>query len=232
MAYGRFDVPKDFITLTPDQVAEYSADAQKHYRSDYPYHNWNHALDVASGTEIISDKLRTHGLTIASGALAVAAAWHDAGYHEDHTAKGFETKEQYSAYLLDEYLEGKSVSDTERLLMRNAIIATWAKHPELRTPYELIMHRADIANIGGPSDEFILNSIHLWEEYRMTGDASLSWEEYVKGAGGFIMFTATEHDHESLKHFIDPADNTVDVNDLPFSTTALSNLEILRTTEQ
>ena len=51
MAYGRFGVPENFLTLTTDQVAEYSAAAQVHYRADYPYHNWNHAMAVASGTK-------------------------------------------------------------------------------------------------------------------------------------------------------------------------------------
>lgn len=228
MAYGRFDVPKERLTLGADQVLEYSAAAQKHYRPDYPYHNWNHALSVASGTEIIASKLEDRGLTIAKGALAIASAWHDAGYHENHTAKGFDTKELYSAALLEEYLSDKPVGDFEKSLMLKAIIATHNGHDELRTPYELVLHRADIANIGGPLDEFIESSIKLWREHQHITDLSIDWEEHVYNSAKFIEFTAQEHDHESIKHLIDPQDTTLDVNDLPFSATAQNNLTYIQ----
>ena len=228
MAYGRFGVPENFLTLTTDQVAEYSAAAQVHYRADYPYHNWNHAMAVASGTESISNKLERKGLIIAKGALAVAAAWHDAGYHENHLSKGFDTKEEYAAVLLDQFLDNKLVGDWERSMMSKAIIATWANYEGPRSPYELILHRADIANIGGPTDEFIENSLRLREESFYTVGKVPPWEEYVKGAGNFIEMTADEHDHESLYHYIDPQDTTLDVNDVPFKHAALINLKALQ----
>lgn len=231
MAYGRFDAPKGCLTLTSDQVAEYSAAAQVHYRADYPYHNWNHAVTVVSGTEIIAEKLERKGHLIAKGALAVAAAWHDAGYHENHSVKGFETKEAYSAALLDQFLEDKLVGEWERSMMSKAIIATWSNYAGPRAPYELILHRADIANIGGPTDEFIESSLKLREESAYTTDRLLTLEEYVRGAGRFIEMTADEHDDESLFHYIDPVDTTLDVNEAPFKVTALANLKALRRLE-
>jgi len=227
MAFGRFEAPKEFVTLTPEQVFEYSAAAKQHYRADYPYHGWDHALDVISGTEIISTKLEHRGLVIAKGALVVAAAWHDTGYHEDHSVKGFSTKEEYSAHLLDEYLKNKAASEWEKTMMHNAIVATWADHKTLRTPYELIMHRSDIANIGGPTDEFLQNSLKLLQEQALITGRTPSWEEYVNGAVKFIEFTAAEHDHEALAHYIDPSDTTVDVHNVPFSEAARINIETL-----
>jgi hypothetical protein len=228
MAYGRFDVERKLIKLTPDQVIEYSSAAAKHYTTDYAYHNWNHALSVASGTEIIAGKLEAKGLVIAKGALAVAAAWHDAGYHEDHTSKGFATKEAYSAASLEEYLSGKTVGEWERSMMLQSITATWAHYPDPRTPYELIMHRADIANIGGPTDEFIDNSLNLWRETQYISGKKISWQKYVDSASNFIQLTYTEHDTESLENFLDPEDTTVDVNDVPFKEQALKNIEALQ----
>ena len=231
MAYGRFDTPKQLITLEADQVLEYAAAAQKHYRPDYQYHNWEHALSVASGTEIIAQKLRTRGITVAQGALAVAAAWHDAGYHEDHTSAGFHTKEGYSAALLEEFLEDKPVGIFEKTLMLKSIIATYSGHAELRMPYELILHRADIANIGGPTDEFISNTIKLWHEQQLITGNKIPWLKFIEGSAHFVRLTATEHDEESLAHLIDPEDTTLDVNDLPFRIAALENLEKLASYE-
>ena len=228
MAYGRFDVKQKLLELTPDQVSEYSFDAAKHYTNDYEYHNWNHALAVVSGTEIISGKLEARGLTIAKGALAVAAAWHDAGYHQDHVSKGFETKEAYSAALLEEYLSNKHIGEFEKSIMLSSINATWAQYPDPRTPHELIMHRADIANIGGPTDEFIDNSLKLWAETQHISGKKISWQKYVDGATEFIRLTYAEHDSESLENFIDPSDTTVDVNNIPFREQALRNIAALK----
>jgi len=228
MAFGRFEVFKRDLTLTPDQVLEYSAQAQKQYRPDFDYHNWDHALAVTYGTEVIATKLEARGLVIAKGALAVAAAWHDAGYHEDHLAKGFKTKELYSAALLDDFLEDKPVGELEKAIMRSAIIATWAGHTDLRTPYELILHRSDIANIGGPTDEFIENSLKLRKETELITGKPLNWQKYVDGAAGFITATVNEHHHESIKHLIDIKDTTIDVHDTPFGEQALKNLKALK----
>ena len=227
MAFGRFDVDPGLLSLTPDQVMEYSAAAARHYSPDYDYHGLNHALETASGTEVIAEKLESRGLTIAKGALAVAAAWHDAGYHENHIAKGFKTKEEYSAALLEKYLEDKPVGEWERTMMSRSIIATWAGHTALRTPYELILHRSDIANIGGPTDEFINHSINLWHETTYVTGKPLSWQQYTSGAAKFIEMTVDEHDRESLRHFIDTSDTTIDVNKMVFRTQAYRNLAAL-----
>ena len=227
MAYGRFDVPKDWITLTPDQVAEYSTAAEGHYRPDFQYHGWGHALDVAHGTEVISDKLQSRGYTIVKGALAIAGAWHDAGYHEDHMQKGFDTKEEYSASLLEKYLENRPMGEFERAIALNAIVATWSGFEGARTPYELILHRADIANIGGPEDEFLANSVKLWQERILTSGKQIAWDEYVADAVVFIAETIEEHDQESLHHFIDPSETVLDVNEGVFKDAAYRNMGVL-----
>lgn len=231
MAYGRFGVESSHITLTPEQVLEYSSAAFKHYTPDYDYHNWDHALSVAGGTEAITTKLESKGVVTARGAMAIAATWHDAGYHEDHTSKGFTTKEEYSAALLEEYLSNKPVSDLEKSIMLQSIIATWANYPDHRSPHQLILHRADIANIGGPTDEFIENSIKLWRESQHISGKKIPWQKYVDGASHFIELTYTEHDDESLHNFIDPEDTTLDVNDTPFAMQALVNIKALREIE-
>ena len=112
--------------------------------------------------------------------------------------------------------------------MLRSINATWAQHPGPRTPYELILHRADIANIGGPTDEFIDNSLSLWAETQHISGKKLSWQKYVDGASSFIQLTYTEHDSESLQNFIDPEDTTVDVYDVPFKEQALRNIVALQ----
>lgn len=223
--YRQFEVPELFRdTLSPDQVDEYVEAARRHYSDEMPYHNWGHALDVIGGVESIADKLEAKGVYIDRGAMAVAAAWHDAGYYESHTKKGFSTKERYSAALLSDFLEGKPVNErVKRTLMLNPIIATVHEHPENRLPAELILHRADIANIGGPTEGFMESSIKLWREGGFT-----DWGRHVRMSEHFIDFCIVEHERESRARLMDPGDFTVDVYDEPFADAATRNLEALR----
>lgn len=228
MTYGRFDVPKDWITLGPDQVAEYSAAAEVHYSTDLEYHNYrDHASEVALGVDVIADKLEERGHVIARGALIVAAYWHDVEVHEDHSKKGFKTKESYSAALLGRYLQGRPVGEYEKVIMLNAIDATYAGFEGLRSPYELILHRSDIANIGGPLEEFLANSGKLWREQVFTTGRDISWQAYVEAAIPFIVKTIEEHDRESVAYGLELNDTVIDVNNEPFRIAAARNMAAL-----
>lgn len=225
MKYQRFSAPH-VDTFQPDQVEEYIAAAQGHYTDAYRYHNWSHAVSVMEGVDTIADKLEAQGIKIARNTLRIAAAWHDAGYHRNHAALDFSTKEEYSAALLGDYLQDKPVTNLQRNLMQTAIIATWHHHAELRTPPQIILHRADIANIGGPTDAFIENNILLLQEARHKG-VYPSWRQHLAQTDSFVRLLVAEHDYESLLQDVQPNDPTVDVYDEPFGVAALRNLDAL-----
>lgn len=225
MRYQRFESP-DIDTLSEDHVEELVAAARKHYTDRLPYHNWHHATATIAGVDRIAEKLSYHNVSIARNALRIAAAWHDAGYHENHAAKGFTTKEDYSAALLEEHLTSEPVNPLFREIMHTAIVATWHLHPEQRTPPQMILHRADTANIGGPTDEFIENNKLLFREAQLRGYL-LSWSQHVAQTDHFVKLLAAEHDHESLLQNIEAEDPTVDVHDMPFRDAALRNLDAL-----
>lgn len=225
MTYERFHFP-DIETLDHQQVEDIIHAAQPYYPKYYAYHNWDHAVTTIHGIEVIADKLSNRGTKIARNALRIAAAWHDAGYAENHVVKGFATKEEYSAALLDEYLRDSSVEQLSRQVMNSAIKATWPIHPEYRTPHEIILHRADTANIGGPSEGFIDANVRLFHEARQRGH-DVPWSQHVAMTDRFVRVAAAEHDHESLLQNVPIDDTTVDVYNVPFGNQALSNLELL-----
>jgi hypothetical protein len=225
MNYQRFQSP-DIGTLDEEQVEELISAARKYYTDRLPYHNWDHAVATIDGVDKIADKLVGYNVTIAHNALRIAAAWHDAGYHENHSTKGFVTKEDYSAALLDEHLRHEPVEPLFRKLMHTAIVSTWHLHPELRTPPQMILHRADTANIGGSTDEFIGNNILLFREAQVRGH-STTWSQHVAQSDQFIKLLVAEHDHESLLQNVEAEDSTVDVYDIPFREAAFRNLEAL-----
>lgn len=224
--YQRFAVPESRLMLDSRQVQEFTRAARKHYSPQLPYHNWdNHVLETIAGVEVIAKKLRAKGVRVAMGALTVAAAWHDAGYYEKNT--GYATKEAYSAALLEDYLFGKGVSDYERDVMRRAILATWHGHKELRKPDELILHRADIANLGGPTDAFLAHNVHIWQEHAVLNDAPISWEQHVANSRQFVRFSVVEHERESARYSLTLNDTTIDANNLVFNEQALVNIRAL-----
>ncbi|MDB5179438.1 MAG: hypothetical protein JWN12_70 [Candidatus Saccharibacteria bacterium] len=227
MINAQFGVPEQYRnTFSPDQVDDYVVAAEQHYTPQLDYHNWEHAQDVMRGVDVIADKLEAQGVFIGRNALKIAAAWHDAGFHED-TPESFNSKEEYSAYLLDNFLEGKPVeAAVQRMLIRNPIVATFHRHPTHRMPAELVLHRADTANIGGPVEGFIEANIKLWHE--SSGISKEGWLRHVNQTARFIEFTAVEHDYESLIRNVELTDTSVDVNDELFSFAAARNIAALQ----
>lgn len=225
--YARFQAPVDYTEFEIDQIEEYSAAAERHYSPDHPYHNYEtHAVPVAEGVRTIAAKLAMQGIIIPTGALVIAAHWHDAEHHQDHRAKGYMTKEEYSAHMVEMYLEDKPVTKAQGIIIQDSILATEHNFWRHRYPYETILHRADIENIGGPTIFFLQNVALLYKE-ALIHDATLSWDEYVTGAVEFLQTVIDEHDEESRWHNLNREDTTVDVHDTPFRAAAESNIAAL-----
>lgn len=168
-----------------EDVGKFVEAAQSHYTYDLEYHNWGHAKAVMEGVDELVERAAHRDIKLARNALQVAAAWHDAGFHEDHTRFGFPTKEHYSAFLLNEYLADKPVSDEDKQLMNDAILGTI--HNATRASLDtLALHRADIANIGGPYPLFLKNNIALWKEQAYFTGTLPVWSKSVASLRGFV----------------------------------------------
>ena len=177
------------IECTPDWQ-DFGLPAQAHYSDTMPYHNWEHARNVAgnfvelahhcAGRDILLDPLKG----------AIAGAWHDAGFHEDHTALGFETKEHYSAQLASDHLRTAGVDEVYIDEVRVQILGTihGAKRESLDV---LALHRADIAGIGKEYRGFARNNYALLCEARQA-KPDLSFEEWMGKQNGFIDFIIEE----------------------------------------
>lgn len=225
--YARFQAPVDYTEFETDQIEEYSAAAERYYSPDHPYHNYKtHAKPVAEGVRTIAAKLAMQDITIPTGALVIAAHWHDAMHHDDHRAKGYMSKEEYSAHMVEMYLEDKLVTKAQGIIIQDSIFATAHNFWRPRYPYETILNRADLENIGGPKIFFLQNVALLYKE-ALLHDKSLSWDEYVTGAVEFLRTVIDEHDEESRWHNLDLRDTTVDVNDSPFRAAAEGNIDAL-----
>ena len=105
-----------------DKVIEQRASAM--YRSKLPYHNFGHAITVTRYAERIVEKCKREGVPLDEKVVYYALIFHDAGYHEDHLALGFETKEAYSAHLSEHALRDYGVDEETINKVKIAILAT------------------------------------------------------------------------------------------------------------
>jgi hypothetical protein len=173
-----------------DEWRQLALPAQEFYTDELAYHNWYHALDVAAAVVDLAARCEARGMRLNVGMLAVAAAWHDAGFQEDHKRWGYDTKEQYSAALLHDFLSRKKVEPIFVSHAQAAILGTTHKHERL-TSDTLALHRADIANFGYNYDLFGRHTLNLLQEARRY-DPTLTFELWKSRVNGLIEFVVQE----------------------------------------
>jgi predicted metal-dependent HD superfamily phosphohydrolase len=175
--------------------------ARRHYDDRLAYHNWQHAQDVMEDAYDLGNRVASRGIEVDMGVLAVAAAWHDAGYIEDHTIVGFETKEHYSAYLAETFLRSKKEDELFIQAVVRAILGT-IHHGDRRDMNALVLHRADIANIGGPYRNFYRKSTLVHRELGSFG-VQATWPEWVR-TGGLLIENLIEESLDELPRLGEP----------------------------
>jgi hypothetical protein len=194
--------------------------ARGHYSDELPYHNWRHPLAVAKEVVALANRCGERGLHLDTGQLAVAAAWHDAEHHRDPRAAHHVSKESHSADLAREYLLASGQTENYANEIAKAIIGT--THGVRRGLNAIALHRADIANIGGPYGDFAICSYRLLLERRVN-DPELTFDKYVAKSGEVIKELADE----SLAELATLGEPTSGTDSWPEQ--ALANLKRLQT---
>lgn len=195
----------NFETLAQQEDwRRYALPAEQCYSDELPYHNWSHALHVAKQAVAMAADCQAHGVEVSATDMAIAAAWHDAGYQDDHRAAGCQTKEQFSALLAGAFLTAQHVDDSRITEIKQAIIGT--THGVYRRGWNMLfLHRADISGIGAPYEVFVRNSNKLWREEQILRDNPVftNWQTTVARFIG-EMIDESEPELRSLR--VDEAD--------------------------
>lgn len=170
--------------------------AKDFYSTDLDYHTWDQARDAVRDAEALNTRLqRRTGRIVGEGALMVTLAWGNAGFHEDHVGRGFETKEQYSAYLSRVYLE--SVRAPEEFIVRiEAGILATQHGVERSTDLELLAHRAGISDIGDTFQRFVMCNLKLRREHETLTGEKVPWDEWVARTQVCVDFLVEESQRE------------------------------------
>ena len=160
--------------------------AEKLY-GDIPYHNFDHAkAAVDAGYEIIA-RCQASGIEVNSDLIRYALLFHDAGYHEDHKKAGFNSKEEYSAYLAGNALKAVGLSGETIESVKRCIISTH-KNREFNFLEEKIVRAADLTGLACDYEKFKENAIKLKEETELITGAKMSWDEWKKSVAEIIGF--------------------------------------------
>lgn len=154
--------------------------ASEMYSSKMPYHNFGHAITVTRFSEEIIEKCKQEGVALDEKAVYYALLFHDAGYHEDHIAKGFETKEAYSADLARHALRDYGVDEETITKVESAIMCTHVD-AQCKSNEDKAVRASDLSGFTADYGVFKLNSVRLWEEQKLLRGNSISWEDWIPG---------------------------------------------------
>jgi len=162
--------------LTIEQQELVWSDVQEWY-IDLPYHNFDHALETLWESMRLADLCEANGVPVNRKALVVGALFHDAGYFRDHEEQGFDTKEDYSAFLIAAFANRYEMDSDDLFTAQNAIVAT-TRGSKVYSVEDKILRRADLINISGRYTEDFLLKTRLFhkETEQLTGKSISVWD--------------------------------------------------------
>jgi len=151
------------------------------YDPALPYHNFGHALSVAEEGKRLVSRCRAAGIAIDADVVHYACLLHDAGYRENHAARGFESKEAYSAQLAAEVLDRCGVDRRIAAAVGEAILST---HCDARcaSVEARAVRAADLSGLGGEFASFRNDALKLKREHEIMTGAGVSWDNWREDA--------------------------------------------------
>ena len=159
---------------TSEQIYNHARDL---YSNRLNYHNFQHIIDTLGNAEIILKQCDEKDILYDKTIICHAILFHDAGFEENHKQNGYDSKEDYSAYLASSILAESGETEQHIDAVVNAILCT-KMHATCHSINENIVRAADLSGLASSYSYFKSKSIALYKEREyMTGKA-ISWEEY------------------------------------------------------
>jgi len=181
--------------------------AAEHHYTDLPYHNFQHVKDALFFAETLIERCEDHNIDVDETVIRYALYFHDAGYHRDHEAKGFASKEAYSAHIAEDELNHLDTAPDTIADVKSCILAT---EPE-KTPTtaeQKIVRAADLAAMGKTYSTFRDNTEKLREEEERLQGRNIPETEWIEDVKDTIAFyldqdirLTPEHDEHGISRF-------------------------------
>jgi predicted metal-dependent HD superfamily phosphohydrolase len=167
------------------------AEVAKLYSAELPYHNFEHALQAVKDAEQIVAHCREEGIRIDEQVVYYAILFHDAGFHDDHSALGFSCKEEYSAHLAERLLPAHGVHGVMLKKVRDAIMATH-RDGKFVSAEQKAVRAADLRGLAADYPAFLANAERLRAESELLTGREISWPEWVSEVTKTIRFYLTQ----------------------------------------
>jgi predicted metal-dependent HD superfamily phosphohydrolase len=155
--------------------------AEALYEPGMPYHNFGHVRDVLEESEKLLGRCREEGITVDDAVVYYALLFHDTGYHEDHIALGFQSKEAYSADLAEQKLRGNGIDQDIIGKIKTAILATHVD-AACQTNEDKIVRLADLSQLAADYATFKRNTLNLKKELEIISNKEVSWSDWKEMA--------------------------------------------------
>lgn len=162
-------------------------EAASKYYAEIPFHNFDHIKDVLEYAEGAMEEYEKEGIAIDKEAVKKALLFHDAGYHENHKDKGFDTKEEYSAAIAENELKKAGYSLEFIDVVKASILATM-KNGQFFTKEHKMARIADISNMAGEYEKFLDCNLRLKNEIKYMNNKNFSWDEWKKMTKNIMEF--------------------------------------------
>ena len=168
--------------------------AKTYYDPGLPYHNFNHIGRVMAGADRILIRCRATKLPVNEDIVYYAVLFHDAGYRENHTGKGFATKEAYSAQIAERVLSEKGVDPTIIPSVKEAILGT-QRDATLHTIEQKIVRAADLSAMASDYRGFRKDAEDLRTEYEILNGKKMSTPEWKQMVASHVEFYLSQIIH-------------------------------------
>jgi predicted metal-dependent HD superfamily phosphohydrolase len=157
------------------------------YSDQLPYHNFNHVLGTVAAGAVLVERCLKEGVPISGEVVYYALLFHDAGYHENHTSKGFTSKEEYSAHLAVQRLRAEAIPEDTIKRVVAAILSTQRDTP-FTSNEEKAVRAADLAGLASDYETFRSNVEKLHQECEMLTGRKVAWDEWKTSVKETIRF--------------------------------------------
>lgn len=146
-----------------------------------PYHGVSHPDRVWAKAQILMDRCASHGISVDGDALRNAVELHDALSHVPPRLLGYDSPERLAATLTFRFLVDCGYSEAAASKISDIVMAT---NPDVRptTTEEIIMHAADLWNVGAKYAEFKEGSRALHREAEITKRSEIPFSSWIRGA--------------------------------------------------
>lgn len=152
-------------------------EAESFYDPELAYHNFSHIHYVFAAADQIIKRCKRNNVDVDETVVYLALLFHDAGFAEDHSALGFDSKEAYSAHLSGEILKQHGYDTNTIDQVKQAILSTHCD-VRCRTNEDRVVKAADLSGLADTYQVFLDNAMKLKLEYEHFNGGEISWQDW------------------------------------------------------